>query len=106
MRDHRLTVAEWLLEAGAGQSAIAALGDLLGQQANQIRRLARDSVLAGRTIYALVAIDGVRGAAVPLVPSPGTSRASDPALRNACARALEAARKILGAPNLPALRFE
>ncbi len=106
MRDHRLTVAEWLLEAGAGRSAIHALGDLLGQRANELRRLAHDATLAPRTVYALVTLDDRLGAAVPLIPSPGRSRARDPELAAACDRALAVARAALGTPSLPALRFE
>lgn len=106
MRDHRLTVAEWLLDAGAGRSAVHVLSDLLGQRANELRRLALGSSLRPATVYALVALDDARGCAVPLNPGPGRSRATDPELRGACDRALALARRLLGAPNLPALRFE
>lgn len=106
MRDHRLTVAEWLLEAGAGRSTVHVLSDLLGQRANELRRLAQSATLRPATVYGLVTLDETRGAAVPLISSPGRSRAADPELRAACDRALETARRLLGAPNLPALRFE
>jgi hypothetical protein len=106
MGDHRLTVAEWLLEAGAGRSALFVLGELLGQRANEVRRLSLDVALAKRTVHALVTLEDGRGAVVPLIPSPGRSRAKDPELRIACDRALKAVREILGTPSLPALRFE
>jgi hypothetical protein len=106
-RDHRLTLAEWLIDSGSGRSAIHVLGDLRGQRANELRRLAAGAELRSRTVYALVALgDGSLGCAVPLAPAPGASRSRDPALMEACDTALDLARRTLGAPNLPSLRFE
>jgi hypothetical protein len=103
--ERRLALARWLLDAGAGRSARNVLGSLRGAAANRLRlSAARVELRPG--MYALVALpDGV-GAALPLRPSPGRSRASDAAFRDACTLAHECARRLLGSGSLPALRFE
>ena len=105
MSDDRLEIAAWLLESGAGASAQRVLGALRGAPANRLRLRAREATLRPG-IYALVSLPDGQGAAVPLRASPGRSRATDPAFRSACDRALDEARAILRAPGLPALRFE
>lgn len=99
-----LLVAEWLLASGAGASVRSVLGNLRGAAANRLRA-ASEGVTLQPGIYGLVALpEG--GAALPLRPSLGVPRASDPAFREACRNALDCARSILGAPSLPSLRFE
>ncbi|APR79608.1 Hypothetical protein A7982_04955 [Minicystis rosea] len=105
MNEARLEIAQWLLASGAGASARNVLGTMRGAPANRLRLRAEDAVLRPG-IYALVSIGDGLGAAVPLQPSPGRSRAADPVFRAACDRALEAARAFLRAPSLPALRFD
>lgn len=104
MSDHRLAIAEWLLDHGAGASARNVLGTLRGAPANRLRLRAAGAALRPG-LYALVALPEGVGAVVPLRPSPGRSRSPDPAFRLACDRALDEARAFLRAPGLPALRF-
>lgn len=103
--DRRLALSRWLLDAGAGRSACNVLGPTRGASANRIRLAAPRAELRPG-VYALVALpDGV-GAALPLRPSPGRSRAPDAAFRDACTLAHECARRLLGPGFLPTLRFE
>ena len=99
-----LDIASWLLECGAGASARNVLSALRGAPANRLRLRAMDASLSPG-IYALVALPGGPGVVVPLRPTPGRSRASDPAFRRACDRALDEARAFLRAPLLPSQRF-
>jgi hypothetical protein len=104
MSEPRLEIAEWLLQHGAGASACNVLGALRGAAANRIRLRAAGTTLRPG-VYALVSLPDGRGAVVPLRPSPGRSRAADPAFRLACDHAVDEARAFLRAPGLPALRF-
>ncbi|HEU4407051.1 MAG TPA: hypothetical protein VFS43_17415 [Polyangiaceae bacterium] len=103
--ERRLALARWLLDAGAGRSACNVLGGARGAAANRVRlSAARAELRPG--VYALVALPDGGGAALPLRPSPGRSRAVDADFREACALAHECARRLLGPGPLPALRFE
>jgi hypothetical protein len=102
--DERLDIASFLLASGAGASARRVLGEKRGAPANRLRLKAREASLEPG-VYALVTLPEGGGAVVPLRPTPGRSRAADPAFREACDRALDEARAHLRAPSLPALRF-
>lgn len=105
MSDHRVALARWLVDAGAGVSARRVLGDLRGAPANRLR-LAADRASLRPGVFALVALPDGRGLALPLIPTLGRPRAEDAAFREACAAAHACARELLDAPGLPASRFE
>jgi hypothetical protein len=104
MTEARLLAARWLVDGGAGASACRLLEGLGGAEANDVREASAASTL--RTcIYALVAHDG-GGLVLPLSTRVGLPSAASSDLRDACARALAAARAWFDVPSLPALRLD
>jgi hypothetical protein len=74
-----------------------------GARANRLRAATRGARLRPG-VYALAVSEG-QGIVVPMAPVPGFAKGADPAFRNACDAAHRAAKRIVGAPSLPALRF-
>ncbi len=103
--DRQLSLAAWLLGAGAGQSARNVLGATRGAAANRLRLAAREVSLRPG-VYCLVSMPDGTGAVLPLRPSPGHPRAADRTFREACLTAHELTRRLFDERALPMLRFD
>ena len=99
----RLDLAEWLIESGATRSGLEVLGRLRGSAANRARQVAGVQRLRP-LVYALAATDE-SALAIPLTPTPGVALGGDPEFAAAHQQALRFAKRWLGAPELPSIRF-